>query len=228
MRPTTNPQGSSSSDCKIRVVQWNLEGSNTISLLPNTIFEDIDVFVAIETWMVKDAPQIPGKYAAHSVARLHDGPGRPSGGVSVYYGERVGQVKVIQQDEDCVILECELMNIVAMYVRPANVASTYDLLDKITGALQKIDYSKNTLLLGDFNTRLDSPEDNRTKMLLSTLGDYGIWPASDPNFKTFNGFLGSSTIDLFFTNMRPGAITYNRDNTPLKEGTLLKWHSHLD
>ena len=74
-------------------------------------------------------------------------------------------------------------------------------------------------LCGDFNTRIDRPEDGRTTRFVDTLSELGFWIPNDSEFATYRSPLDPSTIDLFATNLDLHNILADRHS--LKEGREL-------
>ena len=211
---------------KLSIVQWNIEGaSRTLALLPRSALAKMDVLILTETWEVKPF-NLEGFYAVHSAAVTRAGCGRPSGGVSVLYNQKLGEVTVRLVEENMIVLQSSRCSIVAAYVRPAGTEGTSVLVDKVTRAMHALPSIANPLLVaGDFNTRIDKPDELRTRTLLALLNDFGCRLITDPNAPTFEGFMGSSVIDIFASNVSAESVCYTGKNCPLSEGCNIKWHA---
>ena len=210
---------------KITIVQWNVEGATrALSLLPPSAFVDIDVIILTETWETKPL-ELPGFYAAHSLALLPSGRGRPSGGVSILFNQKLGGVSIMHAEDDVIVLWGSRCSIIAAYVRPPSIENTTVLIDKITRAMHALPSLAPPLILGgDLNTRIDKPDDQRTRTLLALLNDFGCRVLSDANTPTFEGFMGRSVIDIFASNVRFERARYIGSTNPLSEGSALRWH----
>lgn len=207
----------------IKVVQWNCEGATAaLQLVTAEKLRLIDVIVLTETFAWRPF-SCPGFYAVSCPARRAEGPGRPSGGVTVLYSSRVGRMEVLAAEDDCVVLRGEKVDVVAMYVRPLVGAVT--LVEEIGHCLSLLDGARPIILAGDLNVRVDRPAEAKCEALMDLLRGHGMWVVSDAVRPTFEGFMGSSTIDLFATNARLENVNYLYDNTPLCE--LIGYRAHV-
>lgn len=127
-------------------------------------------------------------------------------------------------EDNCVVLRGELVSVIAMYARPAGAENTTELIEKLVRCLELIPRDGKAVIAGDFNVRLDKPDDSRTIAFTETLSEFGFWIANDPTMFTFNGPMGSSTIDLFATNLTSDKVEFQGANHPLAEGERLTWH----
>lgn len=173
-----------------------------------------------ETWSSSQL-SLNNYYAVNCVATRVSNIGRPSGGVSVFYNHRLGDMKTLIAEDDCVVIEGSRINVIALYVRPAPVEGTGELVEKLTTCIQRLDWYRPTIIAGDLNARLDKPTDNRTIALIDILADLGFWIATDPTVATFEGAMGSSVIDIFATNLVQSAVHYlGRDHQLIGGATL--------
>lgn len=99
----------------IKAVLWNCEGMGAFNLLEAP--EEEDIIVLVETWATQPF-SVRGYYAAHSLAVRADGPGRPSGGVSILYKPTLGKVKVLMAEDDTVCISSSRLNVMGAYARP--------------------------------------------------------------------------------------------------------------
>ena len=61
--------------------------------------------------------------------------------------------------DNCVVLEGELTNLIAMYVRsPPPAEDAFAMTEKLVSCLQLTPHHNNTIITGDFNARLDKPD----------------------------------------------------------------------
>src|SRR5687768_14050284 len=81
--------------------------------------------------------------------------GHASGDVVVAYNQRLGSMKPVLTEDNCVVLEGERVNSIAMYVRPPGCESTMDLVEKLTRCLLLTHNKGKTTGAGDLNARLD-------------------------------------------------------------------------
>lgn len=65
-------------------------------------------------------------------------------------------------EDNCVVLEEDHVNIIAMYVRPPGGKSTLNLVKILTRCLQLKHNKGKTIVVGDFDFRLDKTEHRRT------------------------------------------------------------------
>ena len=209
---------------KLRIVLWNSEGIETLDLLPRSAFNEIDILILNETWATSSF-EIPGFYAHHSFAVKRAGPGRPSGGVSVFYNHRVGDLSTVLTEENMIVLSHRNFNLLAAYVRPPKVEPTSYLIEKLLRGLNSVRPSDPLIIAGDFNTRLDLPDSPRTIALLETFADLGCWVANDTSRPTFENHRGSSIIDIFATNMLEKDVSFIHIRHSMKEG--VEFQSHL-
>ena len=194
------------------------------TLNSQSALSDVDVLVLTETWSLVSF-ELTGFYGAHALAQRATGPGRPSGGVSVFYNEKLGQTKLLLQEDNSVVLASPHLNIVACYVRPHPVEDTPHMIEKIATCFCLLDRRIPTLLAGDLNSRLDLPNNPRTSALISSLHDLGCSVMNDPRMPTFENHMGTSVIDLFATDLPGSRAEFLGAQTPLREGGEFKWHT---
>ena len=113
----------------------------------------------------------------------------------------------------------------AMYIRPAGVENTPEMAEKLDRCLSQVAADGRTILAGDFNAKLNKPNDPRTAAFINTLWEFGLHVINDPALKTFNGPMESSTIDVFATNLPLDQVDFLGTQSSLTEGDLLSWHS---
>lgn len=85
-----------------------------------------DIIILTETLAV-NAPSIPGLYHASCSAIKSPKPGRPSGGVSIFYNHRVTQAQTLLAEDDCVVLGSKSAYYCGIYVRQHPVETTDDI-----------------------------------------------------------------------------------------------------
>ena len=192
-------------------------------LLPEKCLAKLDILILTKTWSTSQIT-LPSFYSVSCPATRLGHMGRPSGGVAVLYNERLGDMRTLLNEDNCIVLSGERLNIIAMYVRPQPNRTASELHEKLVGSIQLLDAKPKTLLAGVLNTRLDRHDDAETKAFRDTLSDLGLWIANDPWFTTFRGPQGSWTIDLFATNLDVRDTRFLADEHPLREGEELTWH----
>lgn len=211
----------------LEIVLWNCEGAATaLSVLPPSTFTGSDLIVLVETWSTTPI-SIEGFYAAHYPASRTNRFGRPSGGISLYYNQKLEKPQIVFSEDNCIVMRTKYLDVVAMYIRPDPAETTLDLVEKLEQCIGKVFRAKKTLLLGDFNAKMNRPEETRTIAFLETLRNFGLHVINDPNFLTFNGPMGSSAIDVFATNLPRKRIEFQGTSQRLAEDDLLSPHSPI-
>lgn len=183
----------------------------------------MDVVILTETF-ARRQPEVAGFHAASCLARPSLGAGRPSGGVSILYNNKLRNPNVLYAEDDCVVLVAERVCIVGIYVRPATVESTDIMLSKLNNCMDLIPPTSVIIMGGDFNARLEVAGSHRTKSLLEYCAEEGLWCANDHRVRTFFCQTGASTIDLFFSNLPPAHVQFNGSNHRLTSANGLTGH----
>ena len=185
---------------QIRFLQWNCEGVRTsLPFLPQGELQQFDIVVLTETWATVPTV-VQNFYIAECLARQAAGPGRPSGGVAVMYNHKLGSnTRVVAHEDNCVVLAGDKLNLIAIYSSPSERLT--DFIEKVSRCLDSVDLVRPTVLCGDLNSPLDKPNGTRYRVLLRTIQDRGFWIVTNPSQHTYVGPQGSSTIDMFATNI---------------------------
>ena len=174
---------------KLVLITWNCESPSTsLFLLPKSYFEKVDAISLTETWTTNEI-HLPGFYAVCCHANS-SGVGRPSGGVAVLLNERLRSMETLLSEDNCIVIEGDRINIVALYVRLRGAEETHDVVDKLVNSLHRVADKGLTIVAGDLNARLDKPDDSRTIAFEETLHEFGYWITSDPEIRTFKGPMG--------------------------------------
>jgi hypothetical protein len=189
---------------ELTVGQWNCEGiKRVLEHAPITDFERADCWVLTETF-ARDPFDVPGFYSYHALSSSAAGPGRPVGGVSVLMNSKFREIVVRLRETNAIVVESDQMVIIAGYSSPTEDLA--DFVEKMIRILSVNDSSKVCIVAGDFNCRIDTPEDTeRTTALKNILREFGYWLVSKPRPYTYNS-KGSSTIDIYATNGKVGEI----------------------
>ena len=80
-------------------------------------------------------------------------------------------------EDNMIVSEGDNSNLAVLYIRPTE--DTELMVEKLAGRLQLIS-GGHSVVAGDFNARLDRPEDARTAALKNTLNDFGFWLIAPP------------------------------------------------
>lgn len=191
--------------------------------MPSSSFEDIDVIILTETWSVDGNFDIAGFYSVKCPAEW-TGVGHASGGVAIFYNQRLGSMQMVCCSDNCIVVKGERLNIISMYVKPKGTEETNILVEKLTKCIKLIDNKEDTLICGDFNARLDKPNESRTERFYETLHDFGFWVINDLRTPTFIGPRGKSIIDVFATNLSSSRVKFLGQNHQMREAGNLTCH----
>ena len=101
---------------------------------------------------------------------------------------------------------------------------TFAITKKLVSCLQLTPHHNNTIIACDNNARLAKPDDPRSRALRGTLHDSGFYITTPPDFPTFVGLMGQSTIDVFASNVELEKCHYMRPYHPIGEGGRLTAH----
>lgn len=176
-------------------------------MLPEAAYSEVDALILVEIWATK-AVEMPDFYSVCcSASRTHK-VGRPKVSVAVLYNQKLGNMKTLLAEENRIVIEGEAINMVAMYEQPPNSNEGTELEKKLICCLQLVSDKGNTALAGDFNVRYDRPDEKRTITIVDTISDFGLWIANDLTQYTFEGPMGSPTIDLVATSMAKDEVCY--------------------
>lgn len=168
--------------------------------------------------------EIPDFYSVCCNATRSHKVGRPKGGVAVLYNQKLGNMETLLAEDNCIVMKGDRINVVARYIQPPKGNDETVLDEKLTQCLQLVCDRGITVLAGDFNVRYDRPDDRSTISFIKTITDFGLWIPNDPQECTSNFAMGSSTIDLFATNLPREEVSYNGSRNSLCEGGLLTNH----
>lgn len=86
------------------------------------------------------------------------------------YTERIGKMKTVMCEDNCIVLKGDRLNVVATCVKPPGAESSGDFVEKLSRCLFLLPCLGYTLVAGDFNTRLNRPDDPRTPSVQTYLG----------------------------------------------------------
>ena len=183
----------------MNLVLWNVEGLR--SLLGGgvvTFFEKFDMLLLTETFQLKPS-SIPGFYSFDELAvKLEKG--RPMGGITVAVRAE-WRPKPIFRSEHMVGVEILSGVVYCAYFSPT--CEVLDIVDHLAERLCLMDLSKQTLIAGDFNARIDAGRSMKTEAIVDLMEDFGFSLISCESEPTYLCHNGSSVIDLVFVNF-PG------------------------
>lgn len=91
---------------------WNCEGRGVLDLLGDEAYEGVDILILTETW-AREQFDIRGFYGYHALASSREGPGRPSGGVSVFVRPLLGEMTVKIVAENLIAVASPKLEIMA-------------------------------------------------------------------------------------------------------------------
>ena len=198
---------------------------SSIELLAPSALNGIQAIILTETWATKPL-NLHNFYAVNCSAEKTVGKGRPRGGVSVFYRQQIGKIRVRLAEDNCIVIEGDRINILAAYMRPEE--STITKLEKITQYIQLIENELPTMLVGDFNVRLDKPEKASTITFTEAIADMGFWIVTDPTIVTFDGPQGKSVIGIFaMRGITCDRVRYIGEKHHMEAGGKFKSHIPL-
>ena len=174
-----------------------------MNVLSDADLAKYDIFVFTETWETHPLT-MPRLHVIQSFARKTEGPGRPSGGVAVFYNNKLTNATCECAEDDIVVLNCDNCVIIAMYINPSTPLSTFE--DKLAHVASWIRSDVPTVLCGDLNAPVDKPDSKRTRSLLQAFETWGLSLITEQHIPTFVAHQGRSTIDIIATN---GSAHYN-------------------
>jgi len=95
------------------------------------------------------------------------------------------------------ILKTKVLNIVGIYLPPST--ERLHMISILSDVLSQLDHSMASIILGDFNCRIDvTPLPLKTVDLLELLASFGFMLANESQLYTYVCYNGKSTIDLLF------------------------------
>jgi len=122
----------------LRVLLWNYEGfTGVCTHLSLHELKGLDVIILTETFATSISC-LPGFYAACCPARKKEGPGRPSGGVTIFYNDRLRRPQILLAEDDCVVVASQTACFAGIYVRPDPVETTMNMIHRVTSCLETV------------------------------------------------------------------------------------------
>ena len=149
--------------------------------------------------------------------------GRPSGGVSCFYTERIGKPRNMYIGDNTIIIRTEDLTIIGIYISPAEPTS--NAIETICQALAQTGTQENIIIAGDFNSCIDKPN-LRSKIILTTLEEEeeGFTLTNNPNDHTYYAPNETSTIDLILYKPKDDYfnVINHKDYWPTSAATIRK------
>lgn len=182
----------------------------------NIDFHENDIIALCETFHSKPA-SIEGFNVIEVLAQKGQGRGRPVGGLILATKSAIqAQVVSVSQVHIHAVLPNIRTHVVSTYFAPDTDVDEISL--SIADILRNIPSGEDTILLGDFNCRIDAT--SRGKDLEEALGQWDLLLHSDPKLPTYEQLTSngtrSSSIDLMFSNTnRFVSSTINEDTSGL-------------
>ena len=105
---------------------WNCEGLlKSLTVLTTADLKTYDVFIFTETWETRiiDIPQF---HTVQSLAKKRDGPGRPSGGVTVIYNDNLENATCEIAEDDTIYVNANNCVIIALYINPSESLDEFE------------------------------------------------------------------------------------------------------
>jgi hypothetical protein len=205
---------------------WNVEGLKgtlkNIHLDYVEFFKNFDLLCFTETFCIEKTVNIPGFYSVNLMGSKGEW-GRPKRGISIFFSNRLGNVKNKIFIKDCTVI-CTFQNFVVIlcYFNPA--MTSLDITEEILEAMNSVrDFkNQNVILLGDFNCRVDIDCD-KGKAILEITEKLGLVLANSRNIKTYGNDAHGSTIDLVFYSKN-----FYFSKTLVNQKTLIKTHHPVE
>jgi hypothetical protein len=142
--------------------------------------------------------------------------GRPKGGISIYTKPAHLPVNTFFKHENIIAIETKYINIICCYFQPHTAPC--DIVDAISECTHKTpSKNKPTMLVGDFNIRIDQ-NNSRTETFLEYTTQLGYTLESRADIKTYICHNGSSTIDLIFLKDYAPQVSVDYANLNLYNG----------
>ena len=189
-----NNQETTNSKRTLDLLLWNVEGLKSIMQnAPDTITQNHDIIVLTETFLT-EYTAIPGYYTTHSYA-VQKQEGRPSGGVSCIYKNKIWEKIAEYKEDNMVHITTTYLEIIGLYIPPQT--NIEDAIEKIASAVSRLDHKKPAILAGDINCRIDKP-DKKTQEVTKLLQEEGFCLANRTDVMTYIAPNGCSCIDLVF------------------------------
>ena len=186
---------------RLSISWWNIEGvRRALALSPSPDpLANADVCLLGETFATATT-SLP-KYKTHEQFAESRAIGRPVGGLLAGFQ---GKAKFELRSKGPRHMHCRLMgiDIFCFYFQPETPIE--DVINETAEALSKRGEGP-VIVAGDFNCRLDNDSD-RGPLLTSALAATGLTLANQADQPTYVCSNGTSTIDLFFTNV-PSAVS---------------------
>jgi len=134
---------------------------------------------------------ITGYYGMHAYGKKTEG--RPMGGVSCYMKPTLGSFKIIHKDENILVIQTELIAVIAVYIRPQ--ATSEEVIETIGTAVVAAEKQDKIIILGDINCRIDK-KNTKTEIVMEMLREEGFKLANSKEMPTYIAHNGTSAIDL--------------------------------
>ena len=169
---------------------------------PNPL--DFDVLLFTETFLTKLWP-IPNFRVFNSFARPGEKKNkkisRPTGGMLIAINNKLDtNTSCCYKTESVLVLNLSQIDLflVLCYFPPKTPLS--DIKIQIADGLSNCNMNMNVALMGDFNCRIDSGNDNRGQELIDFLSEFSLICLNEKDTYTYTVHNGKSTIDLVFLN----------------------------
>ena len=209
----------------VKIVAWNVEGLKYLASVGLSKYvAQFDVILFAETFQLSDWT-ISTHKCFHSFARKNE-KGRPVGGLCVGMKPDFLPVELFQSPT-CLVVSASSLNVISCYFQ--NYWKIEELIDSLLEALMKCDLSKNTVIYGDFNCRVDR-KNEKSDDLINVMSDFGFKLTNDSALLTYEDPNGNgSTIDLIFTNFPVESVALDKESSFsfLRKHVPLICHSKL-
>jgi hypothetical protein len=218
---------------EVQMLLWNCEGFEAAKDVFNlkALKKQYDLLIFTETFLTEKTRaqdfEIPGFYTKYIYALKNDsGRGRPFRGISIYYNAKMGSLINVKKLENFLIINFEFLTVIGTYLNPKIKKDT--LLNELLSTLKHIKHFQNLIFAGDFNCRLDKPND-KTETLLDFMEENSMTLANEAPYKcTYVCKQGTSVIDLIFMGTKIKFLNFKIQNVHSRKHSLVSCKFKLE
>jgi exonuclease III len=136
----------------VSLLLWNCEGlRNIYDTIHLQYFHSFDIILLTETFLLTKF-SIPG-FRIENIYATKSDLGRPKHGISIYYNEKLGNLKSSSILQNFVVLNFDHLSVVCSYLNP-NLKPDV-LWEQLINSMEHVENQKNLIYAGDFNCRID-------------------------------------------------------------------------
>ena len=180
----------------MKMMLWNVEGlRSALSFGAYDYFSGFDVVLLNETFQL-ELTSIKSFYCFEELA-IKENAGRPAGGLLVAVKPYLNPKKLFSS-RFCVAIETSHFAAIIFYFSP--IVESLTLVEEVAERLCDMDLTEPCLVFGDFNARMDVPDNEKAMLLLDVMDDFGFSMLSNKHEHTYICHNGKSTIDLVCSN----------------------------